>query len=146
MAVYRSGEMTLDQLVAFTLTDDHEAQERVWFDGASGDHHPQTLRRMLTRSLVEGSDRRARFIGAETYEAAGGTIICDLFRADDDRYFTDSQLLDGLVAEKLAAEADKVKAEKAAEVELIVEDAKSNLLLTLILQDIWNGEGIIGSD
>ena len=65
MAVYRSGEMTLDQLVAFTLTDDHEAQERVWFDGGSGDHHPQTLRRMLTRSLVEGSDRRARFIGAE---------------------------------------------------------------------------------
>ena len=67
--------MTLDQLVTFTLPDDHEAQERVWFDGASGDHHPQTLRRMLTRSLVEGSDRRARFIGAEAYEAAGTPVL-----------------------------------------------------------------------
>ena len=121
MAVYRSGEMTLDQLVAFTLTDDHEAQERVWFDGASGDQHPQTLRRMLTRTLVEGSDRRARFIGAEAYEAAGGTIIRDLFRVDDDGYFTDSQLLDRLVAEKLAAEAEKVKAENWSWVEAMTE-------------------------
>ncbi len=24
---------TLDQLMAFTLTDDHATQERVWFDG-----------------------------------------------------------------------------------------------------------------
>ena len=28
--VYRNGGMTLDQLTAFTLTDDHKAQERVW--------------------------------------------------------------------------------------------------------------------
>ncbi len=121
MAVYRSGDMTLDQLVAFTLTDDHEAQERVWFDGGSMDHHPQTLRRILTRTLVEGSDRRARFVGAEAYEAAGGTIIRDLFRTGDDGYFTDSQLLDGLVAEKLAAEADKVKAENWSWVEVTTE-------------------------
>ncbi len=121
MAVYRSGDMTLDQLVAFTLTDDHEVQERVWFDGGSMDHHPQTLRRMLTRTLVEGSDRRARFVGAEAYEAAGGTIIRDLFRTDDDGYFTDNQLLDRLVAEKLASEADKVKAENWSWVEVMTE-------------------------
>ena len=105
MAVYRDGEMDLDQLVAFTITDDHEAQERVWFDNPAYDRQPHALRRTLTQTLVEGSDRRARYIGAEAYEQAGGTVIRDLFRTDDEAYFTDSQLLDRLVSEKLAEEA-----------------------------------------
>ena len=32
MATYREGAMNLDQLSAFAISDDHEAQERVWFD------------------------------------------------------------------------------------------------------------------
>ncbi len=40
MAVYRSGDMTLDQLVAFTLTDDHDVQEHVWFDNVARRHRP----------------------------------------------------------------------------------------------------------
>lgn len=121
MAVYREGDMTLDQLTAFTLTDNHEAQEHVWFESGSYDRHPQTLRRALTRTLVEGSDRRARFVGAEAFEAAGGAIIRDLFQSEDEGYFTDSQLLDRLVADKLAAEADKVKAESWGWVETMTE-------------------------
>ena len=121
MEVYRKGDMTLDQLVAFTLTDDHEAQERVWFDDSDIDKLPQAIRRMLTKALVEGSDRRARFVGAEAYEAGGGTIIRDLFRPDDDGYFTDSQLLNRLVAEKLAAEAERIKADGWAWVEVLLE-------------------------
>jgi len=121
MAAYRAGDMTLDQLMAFTLTDDHATQERVWFDGGSMDRYPQTLRRLLTRSLVDGSDRRARLVGADAYEAAGGVIVRDLFRTDDDGYFTDSQLLDRLAAEKLGLEAEKVKAEGWAWVEAMTE-------------------------
>ncbi len=121
MDVYRAGEMTLDQLVAFTLTDDHEAQERVWFDALGYDRSPQTIRRLLTTALVEGSDRRARFIGADAYEAAGGTIVRDLFRSDDDAYFADSQLLDRLVSEKLSKEAETIKAEGWAWVEVLPE-------------------------
>jgi ParB family chromosome partitioning protein len=30
--LYREGEMTLDQLTAFTITDDHARQEQVWND------------------------------------------------------------------------------------------------------------------
>jgi ParB family transcriptional regulator, chromosome partitioning protein len=30
IAAYRKGEMTLQHIMAFTVTDDHEAQERVW--------------------------------------------------------------------------------------------------------------------
>ena len=32
MKLYRDGEMSLDQLSAFAITDDHQKQERVWQD------------------------------------------------------------------------------------------------------------------
>jgi ParB family chromosome partitioning protein len=118
MDVYRKGEMNLDQLMAFAISDDHEAQERVWFESPQYDKHPQAIRRALTKALVEGADRRAKFIGAAAYEAAGGTIVRDLFQPENDGYFTDSQLLDRLVAEKLSAEAVQVKAEGWAWVEV----------------------------
>ncbi len=110
MAVYREGGMTLDELTAFTVSDDHAAQEHVWFEVPLFDRSPQAIRRLLTKTLVEGSDRQARFVGAEAYETAGGVIIRDLFE-EDAAYFTDSQLLDRLVTEKLEAEAKKVKRE-----------------------------------
>lgn len=118
---YRKGEMDLDQLMAFTVTDDIEAQERVWFEGPFNDERPQAIRRALTAEHVDGTDRRARFIGAEAYEAAGGEIVRDLFKPDDDPgYFTDSELLDRLVAETLESEAKAVQAEGWSWVEVFV--------------------------
>lgn len=121
MAVYREDGMSLEQLVAFTLTDDHEAQERVWFEGSPYDRHPQALRRQLTHALVSGGDRRARFVGAEAYEAAGGVILRDLFQSEDEGWFTDSELLDRLAREKLEAEAETLVAEGWAWVEVMIE-------------------------
>lgn len=118
---YRNGDMTLDQLMAFTISDDHEAQERVWFVYQFGEKTPHSIRRSLTQTLVDGNDRRARFVGAETYEAAGGTVVRDLFDEEGEGYFEDSQLLDRLVEEKLSAEAEKIKAEGWSWVEPQVE-------------------------
>jgi len=118
MDAYREGNMSLDQLTAFTISDDHEAQERVWFDLPGQDRSPYRLRRALTTALVEGSDRRALFVGAEGYEAAGGIVIRDLFRPDDEAYFADSELLDRIAAEKLAAEAQEIEKEGWAWVEV----------------------------
>ena len=121
MAAYRADELTLDQLMAFAITDDHAAQEAFWFDTPHGHHSPQAIRRHLTSALVEGGDRRALFIGAKAYEAAGGTVIRDLFQPESEGYFADSQLLDRLVAEKLDAEAGKVRAEGWSWVEVMPE-------------------------
>jgi len=121
MAEYRSGEMTLEQLMAFTISDDQKAQEEAWFENPFGDSSPQAIRRYLTKSLVEGGDRRARFIGAKLYEEAGGIVVRDLFQPEEDGYFTDSQLLDRLVVEKLQAEAEKVRAEGWGWVETTLE-------------------------
>lgn len=111
MAVYRDDGMTLDQLTAFAISDDHANQERVWSDDPRRGRPAQAIRRDLTRALVGASDRRARFVGVAAYEAAGGTILRDLFQPEEEGYFTDTVLLDGLASEQLAAAAGAVAAE-----------------------------------
>jgi ParB family chromosome partitioning protein len=118
VAEYRKGAMTLEQLTAFTLSDDHAAQEKVWFEGPYANLPAQTIRHLLTQAQVNGSDRRARFIGAKAYEAAGGIIVRDLFDTEDQGYFADSLVLDRLVAEKLETIVATVREERWAWVEV----------------------------
>ena len=110
MARYREGELTLDQLMAFTLTDDHGRQFEVW-EQLAWNKSPEMIRKLLTQSHVSPSDRRVQFVGAEAYEAAGGIILRDLFVEDHGGYYTDSQLLDRLVLEKLEATGEAVSRE-----------------------------------
>jgi ParB family transcriptional regulator, chromosome partitioning protein len=77
--VYRAGDMDLDQLMAFTVSDDHAAQEAAWFKQPEWNRDPATVRRVLTSAHVEASDRRVRFVGIEAYVAAGGALLRDLF-------------------------------------------------------------------
>ncbi len=111
MQAYRDEELSLDVLMAFAITDDHEAQERIWFEEPDRHPSPYVIRQALTATHVRAGDRRARFVGADTYEAAGGEVIRDLFQPDDEGYFTDAVLLDRLASEKLAEAAKGVAAE-----------------------------------
>jgi ParB family chromosome partitioning protein len=109
---YVAGELTLDQLMAFCVSDDHRRQEEVWERlSNSYNREPYTIRRMLTEGAVRGQDRRARLVGAEAYEKAGGVILRDLFSTDEDGWFTDAALLERLTLEKLQAKADEAKSE-----------------------------------
>lgn len=121
MAQYREGAMGLEQLMAFTISDDHEAQERIWFEGPYQPKDAASIRRALTREHVEGADRRARFVGVEAYEAAGGRMIRDLFQSEIEGYFTDSELLERLTTEKLNALAEEVRKEGWSWVEILPE-------------------------
>lgn len=111
MQTYRDGDMTLDQLMAFTVTEDHVRQEGLWESLPSYERHPQTIRRLLTRDRVPANDRRAIFVSAEAYQAAGGVIERDLFAEDHGGYFADPALLDRLVVEKLQTLAEAVVAD-----------------------------------
>lgn len=119
MDIYRAGEMNLDQLMAFTVSDSHATQEAAWFDQPSHNHHPGAIRRILTSAQVEGDDRLARFVGAGAYVAAGGLINRDLFQPEHEGYFTDPILLDRLVTEKLQREAESIRAEGWSWVEIM---------------------------
>ncbi|HEY1707188.1 MAG TPA: ParB/RepB/Spo0J family partition protein [Rhizomicrobium sp.] len=111
VAEYRKGDMTLEQLTAFTVTDDQAAQEAVWFNSPYDHLSTAGIRRLLTQSEVEANDRRARFIGLKAYEEAGGIVVRDLFDEENEGYLADGQLLDRLVAQKLEAAAETVRAE-----------------------------------
>ena len=110
--VYAEDGMTLEQLMAFTVNGDHARQEQVW-EGLSRSHNqePYYIRRQLTDGAVRASDRRARFVGADAYEAAGGVVMRDLFQHDDGGWVQDPALLDRLAVEKLQAEAEALRAE-----------------------------------
>ncbi|MBX9803500.1 MAG: ParB N-terminal domain-containing protein [Caulobacteraceae bacterium] len=109
MTAYRAETLTLDQLMAFAVSEDHARQEQVWSD-LSYNRSPHFIRRLMTEHEVEASDRRARLVGAEAYQAAGGRIRCDLFSEDGKGWYEDAALLDRLALERLAAEAEAVRA------------------------------------
>lgn len=110
--VYSEDGMTLEQLMAFSVTADHARQEQVWENvSRSGYDEPYQIRRMLTENTVRASDKRAQFVGIAAYEAAGGGVLRDLFERDDGGWLQDVPLLERLITEKLKAEAETITAE-----------------------------------
>src|SRR5882672_497194 len=110
--IYAEDGMSLEQLMAFTVTTDHARQEQVWEAlQRSWNKGPFQIRQMLTERTVRASDRRALFVGLDAYEQAGGIVMRDLFEDDDGGWLEDVALLDSLVADKLKAEAEKIAAE-----------------------------------
>ncbi len=111
LEVYAEDGMTLDQLMAFTVSPDHERQEQVWEAiQRSYNKEPSQIRRMLTEGAVRASDKRAQYAGVE-YIAAGGAVMRDLFQQDDGGWFEDVGLLERVVAEKLERDAASIRAE-----------------------------------
>lgn len=111
LEVMREDGMTIEQARALAISDSHEEQERAWFDSPTYNRDPRTLRAMLTSEHVRSTDRLARFVGLDVYEAAGGTILRDLFSADSSTFLTDQPLLTQLVMEGLELLAEPIKAE-----------------------------------
>jgi ParB family chromosome partitioning protein len=109
--VYEQEELTLGVLEAFTLTDDHATQERVWNDLPDWDRDkPNAIRRILLKEEIPASDKRIRFVGLETYESAGGIVRRDLSsEGEDGAYVTDPELLTRLVNDKLQTLATEAK-------------------------------------
>ena len=110
MQAYRDEELNLDELMSFALVSDMQRQEQV-FDSLGHNRNAYSIRRELTRTHVEASDPRARFVGSIAYEAAGGTLLRDLFSDNDSCYFEDAALLDRLAADKLAEAAETLQSE-----------------------------------
>src|SRR5262249_42828518 len=108
MQVYRDGDLTLDQLMTFAITEDHARQEQV-YENLSYNREPWIIRRDLTKANVAATDRRAIFVRPEAYAEAGGIIIRDLFSEDRGGFYENPALLDRLVIEKLEGIAAEVR-------------------------------------
>lgn len=97
---YRKGELTLDVARAFCLTDDHSAQERVFKQFQKPISHAPSVRNALSGGRTPATDRLARYVGLEAYEAAGGRIVRDLFE-NDVAFLEDGELLQRLAGERI---------------------------------------------
>jgi ParB family transcriptional regulator, chromosome partitioning protein len=126
LAAYEKDEITLDTVVAYCLTEDHKRQDEVFKAlKKSHNHSAWTVRRMLTESTVEATDRRARFVGLEAYASAGGVVMRDLFK-EEQAYLQDPTLLTTLVDQKLTAIRDGLLAKGWKWAEAAVELAYQN--------------------
>jgi len=120
---FRGGELTLECVMAFTLTDDHDRQLTVWNAVKDSYHiHPQSIKRQLTETAHSASSSIGRFVGIEAYEAAGGVLLRDLFDDNAAAHMENPELLERLAVEKLQAAAKVFEADwKWVEVHLSVD-------------------------
>lgn len=107
--IYAEDGMTLEQLMAFSVSEDHDRQEQVWdLLQSSYNKQPYMIRGRLTEEAVRACDKRVRFVGLDAYVAAGGYVLRDLFEEDGGGWLQDVALLDRLVDEKLRAEGERI--------------------------------------
>ena len=113
MADYRADAVTLDQLMALAVTDDHASQDAAFYDAPQWQRSPSALRDRLTEREIDAYRHPlVRFVGLDAYEQAGGGIRRDLFAEDDAGvYLTDVALLERLAQDKLAGIAAEVRHE-----------------------------------
>ena len=113
MADYRADAVSLDQLMALAIIDDHAAQEAAFYDAPQWQRQPSALRERLTEREIDAYRHPlVRFVGLDTYEAAGGGVRRDLFaEGDAGVYLTDAALLERLAQDRLAGIAATVRAE-----------------------------------
>ncbi|WP_197346491.1 ParB/RepB/Spo0J family partition protein [Ralstonia pseudosolanacearum] len=113
MGDYRADAVSLDQLMALSITDDHTAQESAFYDAPTWQRQPSALRERLTEREIDAYQHPlVRFVGLDTYEQAGGGARRDLFaEGDAGVYLTDAALLDRLAQDRLVGIAATVRAE-----------------------------------
>jgi ParB family transcriptional regulator, chromosome partitioning protein len=127
IALYRKGDMTLDCLMAFTVSDDHKQQEKVW--KGLPDYARQEsgeIRDALTEKHIAAESRMAKFVGIAAYEQAGGAVLRDLFE-DANAWLTDPALLNKLASEKLEDAAVTVRGEGWKWVEIMPDMTRETL-------------------
>ena len=109
-ALFRDEAMTLDQLMALSLTDDQDKQEAAWNSAREYNRSPSRL-----RALIAGEGLSAhivRFVTLAAYEAAGGNVLRDLFAEADESpaYVVEPDLMMRLATDKLEGIAEELRA------------------------------------
>ncbi|GHH25822.1 DNA-binding protein [Sphingomonas glacialis] len=102
-----AGEITLGVAQAYAVTTDVDRQTRVFAQMKTSYYsdNPDNIRRAILNGTVKANDAKARFVGRESYVAAGGRIEGDLFATEGDENWIDVDLIETLAASKLEAAA-----------------------------------------
>ncbi|MFC3632250.1 ParB/RepB/Spo0J family partition protein, partial [Paracoccus angustae] len=104
----KEGQISLGMAKAFTVSQDEALTLTVLAEVKGRDVSEHRIKQALQPAAVSATDRRARFVGLDAYEAAGGSLTRDLF--SDTVALHDADLLQDLFTERLNAEAGKLAA------------------------------------
>ncbi|WP_269621438.1 ParB/RepB/Spo0J family partition protein [Zhongshania sp. BJYM1] len=106
---YRKGEIDLDVVMAFTVTDDLDKQESVYRDMGGRYMNAHGVKSRLVNTSLTDKSPMSRFVSIKAYEKEGGSVSCDLF--DEVKYIDDAELMERLATEKMNGIAEVVKGE-----------------------------------
>lgn len=107
---YRDEALTLECLMAFTVSDDQDRQMNVYQSLQEWQKNdPGTIRDALTEKMIEASSKLARFVGLEAYAASGGQSRTDLF--GEETYLEQPDILHKLAEQKLDGIRSALEAE-----------------------------------
>ena len=119
------GEISLDVAQAFTLRTEHDFQEAVYarcnrmYNSLTAEY----VRSKMTADTVAGTNSVALFVGRDAYVAAGGAILSDLFSDAANERWTNPEILEPLIEEKLATEAERLRDELGVREVIIYPEA-----------------------
>jgi len=106
----RAGTHSLDQLYALSLAGSPEQLDAAAAQLAdTPDMGAWAIKRLIVGEVTTATDRRAKYVTVDLYEAEGGKTTRDLF--SDAIYLHDESLLNKLFDRRLTEDADCVQAE-----------------------------------
>jgi ParB family chromosome partitioning protein len=122
IAAYRAGKLDLEQVMAFAISDDHKAQDKVFKALRNIGDNPRSIRCALTEGEIPASHKVVKFVTLKAYQKAGGHVRRDLFAQDDEGVFIlDQELLQSLAIAKLEKTAAGLRKEGWKWVEIRLE-------------------------
>lgn len=113
---YRAEKISLECVMAFTVTDDQEQQLKIFKSLKDWERHPSQIRSRAASKFIQANMAIVKFIGLQAYKDAGGKITQDLF--GEASYLTDKKIVDNLFAKKVNITVEKLKKEGWAWVEV----------------------------
>lgn len=108
IAHYRAGSLTLDDMMAFTVSQDHDRQVQC-FEALKDRVSAWSIRRFLTEEAERSEEGIAKFVTVKAYKRAGRAISTDLFQ--ETTYLLNCELLSQMADDKLQREAKLIEAE-----------------------------------
>jgi ParB family chromosome partitioning protein len=105
----RVGRITLDSARAYAAYPDQELQLRVFADQEKSSyqrHSTHAIRAAFAGRIYRKGDRQVRYVGVDSYVAAGGRLELELFMgSEDEEVLIDAPLLERLCQTKASQEA-----------------------------------------
>ncbi|MFK5950002.1 MAG: ParB/RepB/Spo0J family partition protein [Methylococcales bacterium] len=96
--VFRDNKISLEVVMAFTVSDSHESQMGCYKELCPNQLHVNRIKGMLLDDTVRDSAGVVKLVTLKAYKKAGGSVICDLFESNT--FINNVELLNTLAMDK----------------------------------------------